>query len=174
LCGIVWCIGSLAIGSRYGCVRADPERMPRGRSPWGGAAGAAEKCSGQGSCVFTARRRKGKGGSGMNTYKYPSPCLTCIRVADPRACENKNCKPWRQWFLDRWALIHKYPRQQMEQAELKPAGVNIGGTHYATPHQVQAYLGNDPCKRCVCPKDLCSSPCRVKRAWEESRKEVFL
>ena len=26
----------------------------------------------------------------------------------------------------------------------------------------------------VCPKELCSSPCRVRRAWEEAKKEVFL
>ena len=31
-----------------------------------------------------------------------SPCLTCKRVKDPRNCENKSCKLWRDWFLDRW------------------------------------------------------------------------
>ena len=110
----------------------------------------------------------------MKTKQYPSPCLTCTRVRDPRGCDNKNCKPWQRWFLDRWELIHSFPRKQMEQAELKPVGVKVGGRHYAAPHQVRAYLRNDPCQDCVCPKDLCTSPCRVRRAWEETKKEVFL
>ena len=110
----------------------------------------------------------------MKQYKYPSPCLGCTRVADPRNCENKNCKPWRQWFLDRWALIHGYPRQQMEESKPEPFGVNVGGRSYAAPHQVQRYLSKDPCEGCLCPKDLCAEPCRVRRAWEEARSEVFL
>ncbi|MBQ6852294.1 MAG: hypothetical protein IJO04_04615 [Oscillospiraceae bacterium] len=110
----------------------------------------------------------------MNMKLKPSPCLTCTKVSDPRACDNKNCKSWQAWFLERWALIHRFPRQQMEQAELKPVGVNVGGRHYAAPHQVQAYLRTDPCEKCVCPKDLCSSPCRMRRAWEETKQEVFL
>ena len=71
-------------------------------------------------------------------------------------------------------MIHRYPRRQMEQAELKPVGVSVGGTRYAAPHQVQAYLQKDPCKECMCPKDLCTTPCRVRRAWEEAKGEVFL
>ena len=105
---------------------------------------------------------------------YPSPCLTCMRVKNPRACDDKDCKVWQNWFLSRWELIHKYPRQQMESAQLKPVGVNVGGTHYAAPHQVRAYLQTDPCENCKCPKDLCTTPCRVRRAWEEARQEAFL
>ena len=44
----------------------------------------------------------------MNKNMTPSPCLTCTRVADPKDCENKQCKPWSQWFLSRWDLIHGY------------------------------------------------------------------
>lgn len=110
----------------------------------------------------------------MKKEKYPSPCLSCTLVADPRDCDNKNCQPWRKWFLHRWEQIHNYPRAHMEHAELKPVGVNVGGTHYAAPHQTRQYLNNDPCQACLCPKDLCSSPCRVKRAWEEAKQEVFL
>lgn len=111
---------------------------------------------------------------GTNIRKYPSPCLSCTRVAAPRACENKNCKLWRQWFLDRWDLIHQYPRHQMEQAELKPAGVSVGGHRYSPPHRVREYLDNDPCDGCLCPKDLCTSPCPVKRAWEETKGDEFV
>ncbi len=108
------------------------------------------------------------------TYKHPSPCLSCSRVPDPRACDNKNCRQWQQWFLGRWDLIHRYPRKQMDNAVLKPVGVPLGGRHYAAPHQVQAYLQKDPCEKCVCPKELCSTPCRVRRAWEEAKGETLL
>lgn len=101
-----------------------------------------------------------------------SPCLSCRRVKDPANCENKLCKPWRQWFLARWEMIHKFPREQMEQAELKPVGVNVGGRYYASPHQIEAYRKQDPCQACLCPKDLCTSPCRVRRIWEEGKGEM--
>lgn len=100
-------------------------------------------------------------------YREPSPCLSCTRVKDPENCENKHCKPWQAWFLQRWSLIHRYPREKMEQAELKPVGVKVGGRVYAAPHQVEAYRKNDPCKECLCPKDLCASPCPLRRAWEK-------
>lgn len=107
-------------------------------------------------------------------YKYPSPCLRCTRVRNPRACENKQCAPWRQWFLDRWELIHRYPRQQMQTAKLEPVGVKVGGRVYAAPHQVREYLDTDPCRKCLCPKDLCGTPCRVRRRWEESKGETLV
>lgn len=110
----------------------------------------------------------------MTNEKYPSPCLSCTRVKDPRNCENKNCMRWQKWFLGRWELIHNYPRAKMEQAQLQPVGVPLGGRYYAAPHQVKAHFDTDPCKKCLCPKDLCTSPCRVKRAWEEAKEEVFL
>ena len=110
----------------------------------------------------------------MTKEKNPSPCLTCRRVANPRKCENKGCIRWRRWFLDRWEKIHNYPRVRMEQAQMEPVGVNVGGIHYAAPHEVQGYLSSDPCKKCLCPKDLCSSACAVRKAWENAKKEVFL
>ena len=110
----------------------------------------------------------------MQAEKNPSPCLTCTRVADPRECENKNCMRWRKWFLGRWEQIHNYPRAKMEQAQLKPVGVSVGGTYYAAPHQVQQYLQTDPCQKCYCDRNLCNVPCPVRRAWEDAKKEVFL
>ncbi|MBQ4641606.1 MAG: hypothetical protein IJB47_03225 [Oscillospiraceae bacterium] len=41
-----------------------------------------------------------------------SPCLTCVRVDNPDACENKTCKEWKRWFLGRWELIHRYANTQ--------------------------------------------------------------
>jgi len=106
--------------------------------------------------------------------KTPSPCLGCTRVKDPRSCENKNCVPWRNWFLQRWEWIHNYPRVHMESADLKPVGVNIGGKVYAPPHEIKNYANQNPCEKCVCPKDLCAEPCKVRRAWDEFRKETFI
>lgn len=106
--------------------------------------------------------------------KYPSPCLTCTRVPNPRACENKECRRWRQWFLDRWALIHAYPRHYMDQIEHRPSGVVIGGSTYAHPDRVRQYLSKDPCDGCPCTKDMCATPCRTKRLWTKEKEDTFL
>ncbi len=106
--------------------------------------------------------------------KLPSPCLRCARVKNPRDCENKSCPEWQRWFLDRWEMIRAYFRQQMEQAELRPDGVRIGGNVYTQPERVRNYLGKDPCDGCMCPKDLCTHPCRVKRIWSEAKGDEFL
>ena len=37
-----------------------------------------------------------------------SPCMTCNRVKCPAECENKQCKTWQQWFLQRWSNIHGF------------------------------------------------------------------
>ena len=109
---------------------------------------------------------------GKKIYRYPSPCLSCTRVPHPEDCENKNCNPWQQWFLDQWELIHRFPRAHMEKAELKPAGVRVGGRYYAPPYQVEEYLRKDPCEACVCAGSVCTSPCRIRRSWEEAREEA--
>ena len=106
--------------------------------------------------------------------KNPSPCLRCTRVKNPRACEDKDCKDWQKWFLERWALIHAYPRVAAECQKPQPGGVVVGGQYYASPHQVENYLHTDPCKQCLCPKDLCKTPCRVKRDWQKNREDVML
>lgn len=36
------------------------------------------------------------------------PCKSCTRVKDPENCENKSCKDWQQWFLDRWETMREY------------------------------------------------------------------
>ena len=56
--------------------------------------------------VSDAKRRSGM----MDTSQQASPCESCIRVRDPGACENKNCKVWKAWFLRRWAAIYGYGR----------------------------------------------------------------
>ena len=102
-----------------------------------------------------------------------SPCMGCTRVKDPRDCENKNCQVWRRWFIGRWDRMRENIRAQMEQ-EPAPVGVTLGGKAYASPHQTEKYLQADPCESCLCPKDLCSQPCPLKRNWLAARKEVTL
>ena len=38
----------------------------------------------------------------------PYPCSNCTRVKDPKTCENKTCKLWKDWFLIRWQEIRNY------------------------------------------------------------------
>lgn len=105
-------------------------------------------------------------------YGAVSPCLYCSRVKDPENCENKNCKAWKKWFLSRWDLIRGYPRQAMDQIPLKPVGVSIGGHTYCHPNQRRAYIQTDPCNTCKCPRELCSMPCQIRRAWEKVKGDI--
>jgi hypothetical protein len=103
-------------------------------------------------------------------YCDPSPCIVCNRVKDPENCENKQCRVWRDWFCTRWELIHRFPRVMMENAELTPVGVSVGGRVYPAPHQVEEYRKKNPCDSCLCPKDLCKSPCALRRQWLKGGK----
>ena len=100
------------------------------------------------------------------------PCIRCNRVADPMNCENKNCLPWRQWFLTSWDRLRREPRLSREHYPKQPEGMVIGGQHYALPHRVENYLDRDPCSGCLCPRDLCTIPCRIKRDWQRARELV--
>ena len=142
---------------------------PRARSRQGGAQNVERRCSDRSSgCVNGVCRMKRR-----EMIMKLSPCVSCTRVENPANCENKNCQVWRQWFIGRWDQLRAYPRLQQEQPP-KPAGVPLGGRHYAAPHQVRAYLETDPCENCCCPKDLCDTPCRVRKDWDAARNEVQL
>ena len=101
-----------------------------------------------------------------------SPCFTCTRVRDPENCENKLCKDWQSWFLQRWEAMRSNIRKEMETAKTEPVGVPLGGERYTPPHRIREYLENDPCDRCLCPKDVCHAPCPAKISWTESVNEV--
>lgn len=73
------------------------------------------------------------------------PCAGCTRVPDPEKCDNKDCKLWREWFLERWAQIHGYYRQRVPMEQ------------------------KDPCKSCQCPADMCFTKCAARIAWEEQQ-----
>ena len=99
-----------------------------------------------------------------------SPCLQCTRVRDPKNCEAKTCKDWQAWFIDRWESMRENVRKEMEKASLTGTGVPLGGQHYVSPHRVREYLEKDPCCSCLCPKDVCHTPCPLKSAWLEGQK----
>ena len=103
-----------------------------------------------------------------------SPCLRCTRVAQPRECENKNCKLWRSWYIQKWDDMRKRQRLAMERLDVEREGVCIGGEVYALPHRVKGYLETDPCEKCLCPRDLCVVPCKIKRSWKQAREDVLL
>ena len=93
------------------------------------------------------------------------PCISCTRVTDPENCENKNCRVWQRWYIETWDQLRREPRLQKERQEKETEGTVIGGVRYALPHRVHDYLRNDPCTGCLCPRDLCTIPCRIKRDW---------
>lgn len=51
--------------------------------------------------------------------KLESPCLNCKRVKNPADCENKNCRPWRNWYFEQWAQIHGYYLKYCQQEGAK-------------------------------------------------------
>lgn len=101
-----------------------------------------------------------------------SPCLYCTRVKEPQNCENKLCKDWQAWFIDRWETIRAQIRAQMETAPVQDIGIPLGGNRYVSPHRMREYLEHDPCDQCLYPKDQCGVPCPTRKRWEEMKKEV--
>lgn len=102
-----------------------------------------------------------------------SPCVRCTTVADPRQCENKDCRRWRQWYIENWNRLRVIPRLNIEQQPRQAEGICIGGKYYALPHRVDSYLHTDPCAKCLCPRDLCVLPCRIKRDWQAARNDIL-
>ena len=100
-----------------------------------------------------------------------SPCFTCTRVKDPQNCENKACKEWQAWFIDRWETMRANILAQLENSPLEDIGIPLGGQRYASPHRVREYRRQDPCQRCLGPKDLCRSLCPAKLAWSNAQWE---
>jgi len=107
----------------------------------------------------------------MSWNDLPAPCRRCARVADPRRCDNRKCTVWKDWFTESWEEIRAYPRTQQEKTETVALGVRIGGRYYLHPDQLRAYCQKDPCTGCASPRDLCKTPCRIRRNWEKIRKE---
>ena len=101
-----------------------------------------------------------------------SPCLTCKRVRDPQNCENKLCKEWRAWYIEKWEAMRSNVRKSIRHTPITTHGVPLGGRQYASPHRVQAFLERNPCDSCYCPKGMCTTPCQLKIVWEEKKGAV--
>ena len=99
--------------------------------------------------------------------KDESPCIGCTRVRDPKSCENKTCKDWQAWFIARWEAMRRNVFAKMQQAEATGDAISVGGFQYSHPDRVRSNMENKPCDKCVCPAELCSTPCAVLRAWTE-------
>lgn len=102
-----------------------------------------------------------------------SPCVRCTKVSDQRNCDNKDCRLWQKWFIEKWDALRVVPRLQMEKTPRQLEGICIGGKYYALPHRVNSYLHTDPCDNCLCPRDLCVLPCRIKRDWQAAREDIL-
>ena len=97
--------------------------------------------------------------SAIRPKEINSPCLTCIRGPDPERCDNKGCTPWRRWFAGRW----EYLRQQYRVRE---------NGELSTGERHPAHGNADTCESCLCPREMCRVPCRLRIAWENRKGEM--
>ena len=101
-----------------------------------------------------------------------SPCVNCTRVKDPKNCENKLCKDWQAWFIQRWDTMRKQLCVDAAAAPIQEVGVPLGGYLYASPHRVRDFLEKNPCHSCLYPTDQCHMPCKTKLEWHKMQREV--
>ena len=134
-------------------------------SPPVGAAYAAAKC-------LNGEMTGVSGAASERRMQMKNPCLNCQRVRNPQTCESKVCKDWQAWFIATWESMREHVRKQMEESITVEIGVPVGGERYAHPHRVRKYLQVDPCKTCLCPKELCHMPCTARMTWAVKNGEV--
>ena len=101
-----------------------------------------------------------------------SPCLACTRVRDPKNCENKLCREWQAWFIDRWEAMRTSIMHADCGNSIHADTVSVGGTKYYHPDQVRRSMETNPCLRCIRSKGLCAGPCQVKRTWNEEKEKM--
>ena len=117
-------------------------------------------------CEINHNQQKGKN-------KMTNPCMRCTKVDNPAQCDDKDCRLWQQWFIERWNRMRVIPRLEIENRPKQQEGICIGGKYYALPHRIDSYINTDPCDSCLCPRDMCVIPCRVKRDWQNARESIF-
>lgn len=104
----------------------------------------------------------------------PPPCRNCYQVADPVACENKDCKLWRAWFIAHWNELRKRAQKLVEMEAERSQGIPLGGRHYYHPDYLKRYFEKDPCKVCYLAQCRCEEPCGLRRNWENAKEEAGL
>lgn len=108
----------------------------------------------------------------LSAANAEDPCRGCTLVADPDGCNNKNCRRWQAWFVERWNAMRKNVRDQYRERKLTEVGIMVGGSLYAPPHRREEFLREDPCLHCGCPEELCRKVCQLRTGWLEGKKEV--
>ena len=101
-----------------------------------------------------------------------SPCTTCQRVRDPQNCENKICREWQQWFIDRWEAMRRSVQQAEQGKSVQGETISVGGERYHHPDRVRRFLGENPCMRCHRRDGLCLSPCKVRETWDSEKEKL--
>ena len=101
--------------------------------------------------------------------KNTSPCPASRRVRDPQNCNNKRCRDWQGGFIDRWEAMRRSIRLKMENAAMNEEGVQVGGNLYSHPDRVREYTEVSTYDGWLCPKDLCTTPCAVCKAWDDAK-----
>lgn len=107
----------------------------------------------------------------QNTIQTTKPCQTCRRVRDPRNCENKLCKEWQTWFIDRWDTMRRMVMEQAHGKGVQGKPISVGGTKYHHPDHVRDFIEIDPCLQCAWRDGLCQNACETKQTWLASREE---
>lgn len=128
---------------------------------------------------FTALKnrfvRNVKGGTAAQNplrSELPPPCRVCCLVKNPAACENKECRPWRMWFINTWNRRRSEVLREIGGEAQVLQGVSVGGRRYYNPDDLRQYLENNPCAPCPMGRGNCKSPCRVKQNWEIAKEKA--
>ena len=106
----------------------------------------------------------------MQAKENVKPCLYCQRVKDPENCENKTCRAWKAWFIDRWESMRNSIRHEIHGEGIKGRPIYVGGRRYHHPDMVRQFLSGDPCRRCPWRDGLCTGTCYEKKTWLEVKE----
>lgn len=161
-----------AVG-RFGCSHTKPgrickiKRLPVGAVYVGGKFMIGER-------RFVQSVKNGMCIKDQNRSTLPPPCQVCYQVKNPAACENKDCKRWRSWFVTQWDSSRQ---RLLHAADVQPRrvqGIPLGGRYYYHPEHLMEYLDKDPCKICYLAGCGCQVPCQLRKNWVNAREEAGL
>lgn len=127
-----------------------------------------------GEVIFAQNAKDGMGMLRQSRSELPPPCRVCYQVKDPAACENKDCKRWRAWFVARWDANRQRLLQVVTEEPQPVRGIPLGGRYYYHPEHLMDYLEKDPCKVCYLAQCRCQEPCQLRRNWNDAREEAGL
>lgn len=104
--------------------------------------------------------------------KTGKPCEVCTRVRRPEDCENKTCKEWQQWFIERWDAMRSSVLQSDAGESRMGDTIRVGGTEYHHPDQTRRFLAVNPCHKCIRAATLCAGACDTKKAWIAAKERI--